>query len=89
MNPSSALAIIQPMTRTRHVTLPDRDLTDLRRLQEAYLRALAGADGPRAARDEAIREALNAPGARPSQRAIARELGLSAARVAQIAKGTR
>jgi hypothetical protein len=76
---SSVLAIIQRMP----------ELSDLRRAEHAYQQALDRAAGKRADRDRAIREALNAPGARPSQRAIARELGLSAARVAQIAKGTR
>jgi hypothetical protein len=76
---SSVLGMIQRMP----------ELSDLRRAENAYQQALERAAAKRAERDEAIRAVLNAPGERPSQRTLASHLGLSAARVAQIAKGTR
>jgi hypothetical protein len=77
---SSVLDIMQSMPA---------ELSDLRRAEHAYQQALQRAVAKRAERDRLIREMLNAPGARPSQSAIARELGLHRERVRQIAKGTR
>jgi hypothetical protein len=80
VTPSSVLDILKRMTE-----LVDRAKTAHRN----GLRAQQRADEYFAERDRAIREALNQPGTRPSQRAIARELGLSPERVSQIARGTR
>lgn len=80
MTPSSALVIVQAMT-----TAVEHAKTEHAAGLEATERAITHF----AERDRVIREALTAAGARPSQREIARELGLSPARVAQIARGTR